>query len=279
MAENKSDEFPMVIGGAFTPHIGNTIFKLLDKNGLLKSRSVSSCWKDIVDVDTDLWADPDLYTKATNNGNLDLCKKIIECPRTVVKNPTISTGGADSTDSTQTVRLTDRQYGTDSTALPGRTPLGTTQLHIAAFRGYFDICQLILENVEEKNPANKMGKTPLHLAAQGGHLGIVQLIIKNVEQKNPPDEDGNTPLHYAARMYIAHRRPIEIEIYIDIENIDIEIEIVRLILRNVEEKHPINTAGRAPLDEARIMMFGREGADTEELFQKLEQLWQEETRE
>ena len=175
MAENKTDEFPMVIGGAFTPHIGNTIFKLLDKNGLLKSRSVASCWKDIVDVDTDLWADPDLYTKATNNGNLDLCKKIIECPRTVVKNPTISTGGTALPGRTGMLNISE--------GISPNTPLGTTQLHIAAFRGYFDICQLILENVEEKNPANKMGKTPLHLAAQGGHLGIVQLIIKNVEQK------------------------------------------------------------------------------------------------
>ena len=131
MAENKTDEFPMVIGEAFTPHIGNTIFKLLDKNGLLKSRSVSSCWKDIVDVNTDLWAEPDLYTKATNDGNLHLCKKIIECPRTVVKNPTISAGGT--------------------------TLLGTTQLHIAAFLGYFDICQLILQNIQEKNPADRGG--------------------------------------------------------------------------------------------------------------------------
>ena len=149
MAENKTDEFPMVIGEAFTPHIGNTIFKLLDKNGLLKSRSVSSCWKDIVDVNTDLWAEPDLYTKATNDGNLHLCKKIIECPRTVVKNPTISAGGTTLPGRTGMLNISE--------GISPNTPLGTTQLHIAAFLGYFDICQLILQNIQEKNPADRGG--------------------------------------------------------------------------------------------------------------------------
>ena len=68
MAENITEEFPMVIGGAFTPHISRTIFNLLDKNALLKSRSVSSDWKNVVDVETDFWADH--YIKAAREGNL-----------------------------------------------------------------------------------------------------------------------------------------------------------------------------------------------------------------
>ena len=68
----------MVIGREFTPHIASTIFKLLDKQGLVKSRSVSSIWKDIVDSQTNLWMDPELYRKAAIEGNLDFCRRIIE---------------------------------------------------------------------------------------------------------------------------------------------------------------------------------------------------------
>ena len=78
MGSKESGKFPVVIGREFTPHIASTIFKLLDKQGLVKSRSVSSIWKDIVDSQTNLWMDPELYRKAAIEGNLDFCRRIIE---------------------------------------------------------------------------------------------------------------------------------------------------------------------------------------------------------
>ena len=58
-------------------------------------------------------------------------------------------------------------------------------------------CQIIVENVDDKNPKDNDGWTPLHLAAENGHLSICQLIIKNVDEKNPKDDFGETPLKLA----------------------------------------------------------------------------------
>ena len=60
---------------------------------------------------------------------------------------------------------------------PG-TGKGQTPLHVAADRGQLEICRLILDIVEEKNPANlKEGATPLHLAATQGHLEVCKLFL------------------------------------------------------------------------------------------------------
>ena len=56
-----------------------------------------------------------------------------------------------------------------------------------------EICRLIIENVEEKNPKDHYGVTPLHRAAKEGHLEICRLIIENVEEKNPKRDNGWTP--------------------------------------------------------------------------------------
>ena len=63
------------------------------------------------------------------------------------------------------------------------------------------VVQLILENAEDKNPANEYGITPLHYAAKahGKQTEIVELILKNVTNKSPACYvEGSTPLHLAA---------------------------------------------------------------------------------
>ena len=50
-------------------------------------------------------------------------------------------------------------------------------------------CQLIIDDVNEKNPEANNGWTPLHKAAQNGHLSIRQLIVESIDDKNPKDED------------------------------------------------------------------------------------------
>merc|ERR1711974_344774 len=63
---------------------------------------------------------------------------------------------------------------------------------------HVEICRLIMENVQDKNPAaNNSGRTPLHSAASSGHLEICRFIIDNAQDKNPADNDGETPLHWA----------------------------------------------------------------------------------
>ena len=50
------------------------------------------------------------------------------------------------------------------------------------FSGYFSICQLILENVIDKNPEDGFGTTPLFLADQHGHTLICELIKESMEK-------------------------------------------------------------------------------------------------
>ena len=71
-----------------------------------------------------------------------------------------------------------------------------TPLHYAAQKGHLAVCQLIINNVNDKNP-NEAGITPLHYAAENGHFDICQLIIDNVDDKNPNDITGSTPLDLA----------------------------------------------------------------------------------
>ena len=78
--------------------------------------------------------------------------------------------------------------------------LNWTAFHKAAEDGHLSICQLIIENSENKNPTDRYGLTPLHLAAENGHLSICELIINNVSDKNPEcTKDRKTPLHIAAK--------------------------------------------------------------------------------
>ena len=76
-----------------------------------------------------------------------------------------------------------------------------TPLHMAAEGGYYELCQLIIGNVQEKNPRDSLQLTPLHMAANYGHIDICKLIIENGEETNPniPDIHGRTPMDLAAR--------------------------------------------------------------------------------
>ena len=49
---------------------------------------------------------------------------------------------------------------------------GATHFHIAAELGHFEICQLITENIEVKNPTTMKGWTPLHLATLNEHIDV-----------------------------------------------------------------------------------------------------------
>jgi len=67
-----------------------------------------------------------------------------------------------------------------------------TQMHAAADNGHFEICRVILDNMEDKNPVDSFGTTPLYLAAMRGHLETYRLILENVQVKNPANEFGHT---------------------------------------------------------------------------------------
>ena len=49
---------------------------------------------------------------------------------------------------------------------------GETQLHQKARNGQISGFKLIIDHVENKNPADKRGRTPLHFSAQNGHFNV-----------------------------------------------------------------------------------------------------------
>ena len=81
---------------------------------------------------------------------------------------------------------------------PGDSLHLTTPLHYAALRGHFKICKLIMKSVQDKNPRSIVGYTPLHYAAENGHYDICSLILDLVDDKNPGSCSGWTPVHEAA---------------------------------------------------------------------------------
>jgi cytohesin len=109
---------------------------------------------------------------------------------------------------------------------------GFTPLYIAADRGHFELCKSILEteSVIDGNPRIYNGDTPLHSAAQNGHYKICELIVNESVNKNPKNDAGFTPLYVAVQNGF--------------------LDICKLIIENVKDKNPANKAGLTPLHTA-----------------------------
>ena len=76
---------------------------------------------------------------------------------------------------------------------------GLTLLHVAAQKGYLNVCKLIAENVQEKNPEDCFGVTPLQLAAKNGHSSLVTYFHSLLDDVKEPrkkrrKQDFNIPL-------------------------------------------------------------------------------------
>ena len=61
-----------------------------------------------------------------------------------------------------------------------------TALHIAAKNGYLDVCKLIAENIEEKNPQDYWGTTPLQVAEDNDQFFIVEYFQTLLELARKP---------------------------------------------------------------------------------------------
>ena len=68
------------------------------------------------------------------------------------------------------------------------TNKGLTPLHLAAQFGHLKICELILNNVQDKMP-KWIGQTPLTLASQNDHYQVCLLLLTSHLQVNE-NEDG-----------------------------------------------------------------------------------------
>jgi uncharacterized protein len=78
---------------------------------------------------------------------------------------------------------------------------GWTPLHLAAFFGYTELANALLDRGAQVDirSSNAMKNTPLHAACAGGQLALVDLLLKRGADPNATQEGGWTALHGAAQ--------------------------------------------------------------------------------
>ncbi|XP_059524979.1 ankyrin repeat domain-containing protein 17 isoform X7 [Myotis daubentonii] len=74
-----------------------------------------------------------------------------------------------------------------------------TALTIAADKGHYKFCELLIGRGAHIDVRNKKGNTPLWLAANGGHLDVVQLLVQASADVDAADNRKITPLMAAFR--------------------------------------------------------------------------------
>ena len=72
-----------------------------------------------------------------------------------------------------------------------------TPLHRAAFWGYTEVVELLINNEVDVNAKDKYGCTPLHDAAEYSHLEIAEMLINRAPDMNALANNGDTPLDLA----------------------------------------------------------------------------------
>jgi ankyrin repeat protein len=86
--------------------------------------------------------------------------------------------------------------------------LGSTPLHLAAFRGLTEIVRTLLELGADAHALEReSGSTPLHWAAEGGHSEVVRLLLAHGADLEVRDGwYGLTPLGWATAVFWAPRK-------------------------------------------------------------------------
>ena len=166
------------------PHLGENIFQKLDSKSLIKCKTVNRTFNNFLKVEK------------------SSCFRVIQwytnCSETLMKEVVKKSGGAIIVVSVLREIFGNFIRGTKQNS-KYLHKWESSPLHFAAVRGHLAAYQLIMENIENKNPQNVYKVTPLHVAARNGHFFVCQLVINNIPKKNPRDQKGWTPLHCAAQ--------------------------------------------------------------------------------
>ncbi len=100
-------------------------------------------------------------------------------------------------------RLTEvlRQIDSDTSLLEAHSPDGWTMLHLAAFFGYSELANALLDRGAriDATSTNAMKNTALHAATAAGNTALVKLLIERGASVNARQEGGWTALHSAAQ--------------------------------------------------------------------------------
>jgi ankyrin repeat protein len=92
----------------------------------------------------------------------------------------------------------DLQYEFKHRLIEARNKEGMTPLHMAAYSGSLEICQLLIENGANVNATDERQVTALHLAAERGYFEICQHLLDKGASLDLKDDTGLAALHCAA---------------------------------------------------------------------------------
>lgn len=70
-------------------------------------------------------------------------------------------------------------------------------MRLAAYSGYPEVVQLLLDQGANLSYVDKDGRIPLYSAAEGGYAEVVQVLLDKGANPSSTDEDGETPLRLA----------------------------------------------------------------------------------
>ena len=199
-------KFPIEEIFAILPNLNEDIFGRLDNRSLVSCREVSKTWQEYVDSQRVYWIRQILKfnpSQSKFHGEwkivlektpIESLKKFAKCVLVTSKeeSPIYVAGGIGDVELFNSVKEKtglSENYKDDDEMTP---------FHTAAYNNRLSLCEVIIEQLQDKNPDNCHGLTPLHYAAWGGHLEICKLIMTSVQDKNPGNKKGCTPLHFAA---------------------------------------------------------------------------------
>ena len=155
-------------------HIGDQIFEELDSQTLSRCGFIGRSWNSFLDqgkvrpfriIETYTNIDKKYLRNRKKKINVEKANELADTVRKIYR------------------RFPKRTGNVNPQKISGRRLI--TPLHYAAERGHLLLCELIIDNLDDKNPKGDWAKTPLHHATENGHFEICKLIIDNVDDKNP----------------------------------------------------------------------------------------------
>ena len=198
------------------PHLGKNILEELDDESLVKCREVNKWWQEFVDGQKTSYVRN--ITKCIGLSKMPVQNKLQKESLTMLK------------ELSHFVRI---YYTTEYEGPHRKSLILTDLLHRFMESLSFYLCDLIIDNSEDKNPLDNYGYSVLYNAASGNKPKIYQMIMKKNNDKNPmhPEFYVGTPLHVAVK--------------------NNHIEVCKVILDGVQEWNPKDFWGRTPYDIAK----------------------------
>mmetsp|Transcript_1179 Transcript_1179/g.4001 ORF Transcript_1179/g.4001 Transcript_1179/m.4001 type:complete len:658 (-) Transcript_1179:155-2128(-) len=109
-------------------------------------------------------------------------------------------------------------------------------LHLAASRGHYQCCDVLIQRNARTDARTADGRTALHIAAESGSAETVQLLLRFATSIDRRDDNGQSPLHLAC--------------------VDGAVDCVDVLLKNGADREARDAAGRCPFDALLISRRG-----------------------